>query len=59
MQVLELGLNFLSADDMNAALAVKLRKRLGFGMWAKMHITGMHIEGKVIKHFLFCRAGPI
>lgn len=47
MQVLELGLNFLTADDMIAILAVKLRKRLGFGMWAKLHITGMHIEGKV------------
>ena len=47
MQVLELGMNFLTADDMSAILAVKLRKRLGFGMWAKLHITGMHVEGKV------------
>lgn len=47
MQVLELGLNFLTADDMIAILAVKMRKRLGFGMWAKLHITGMHVEGKV------------
>lgn len=46
-QVLELGMNFLTADDMGAILAVKLRKRLGFGMWAKLHITGMHVEGKV------------
>ncbi|KAF7836583.1 C2 domain-containing protein [Senna tora] len=44
--VLELGMNFLTADDMSAILAVKLRKRLGFGMWATMHITSMHIEGK-------------
>lgn len=47
MQVLELGMNFLTADDMSAILAVKLRKRLGFGMWARLHITGMHVEGKV------------
>lgn len=40
-------MNFLTADDMSAILAVKLRKRLGFGMWAKLNITGMHIEGKV------------
>lgn len=40
-------MNFLTADDMSAILAVKLRKRLGFGMWAKMHVTGMHVEGKV------------
>lgn len=48
MQVLELGMNFLTADDMSAILAVKLRKRVGFGMWAKLHITGMHVEGKVL-----------
>jgi hypothetical protein len=40
-------MNFLTADDMSAILAVKLRKRLGFGMTAKLHITGMHVEGKV------------
>ncbi|KVI02131.1 hypothetical protein Ccrd_019585 [Cynara cardunculus var. scolymus] len=37
--VLELGMNFQTADDMNGVLAVKLTKRLGFGMWAKMHLT--------------------
>ena len=47
MQVLELGMNFLTADDMSAILAVKLRRRLGFGMVAKLHLTGMHVEGKV------------
>lgn len=46
-QVLELGMNFLTADDMSAILAVQLRKRLGFGMWAKLHLTSMHVEGKV------------
>ncbi|KAL4580485.1 hypothetical protein LXL04_016680 [Taraxacum kok-saghyz] len=46
--VLELGMNFRTAEDMNAILAVKLTKRLGFGMWAKMHLTGMHVEGKVL-----------
>lgn len=49
MQVLELGMNFLAADDMSAILAVKLRKRLGFGMWTKLHLTGMHVEGKVVQ----------
>ncbi|KAL6283336.1 hypothetical protein ACE6H2_014265 [Prunus campanulata] len=56
--VLELGLNFLTADDMIAILAVKLRKRLGFGMWAKLHITGMHIEGKVLIGVKFLRRWP-
>ncbi|KAK1320106.1 C2 domain-containing protein [Acorus calamus] len=56
--VLELGMNFLSADDMSAILAVQLRKRLGFGMWAKMHITGMHVEGKVLVGVKFLRHWP-
>ncbi|KAM7260703.1 hypothetical protein ACFE04_011376 [Oxalis oulophora] len=56
--VLELGMNFLAADDMNAVLDIKLRKRLGFGMWAKMHITGMHIEGKVLVGVKFLRNWP-
>ncbi|KAF4397915.1 hypothetical protein G4B88_019636 [Cannabis sativa] len=56
--VLELGMNFLTADDMSAILAVKLRKRLGFGMWAKLNITGMHIEGKVLIGIKFLRDWP-
>ncbi|KAH9723635.1 calcium-dependent lipid-binding (CaLB domain) family protein [Citrus sinensis] len=56
--VLELGMNFLTADDMSAILAVKLRKRLGFGMWAKMHVTGMHVEGKVLVGVKFLRRWP-
>lgn len=40
-------MNFRTAEDMNAILAVKLTKRLVFGMWTKMHLTGMHVEGKV------------
>ncbi|TQD85531.1 hypothetical protein C1H46_028897 [Malus baccata] len=56
--VLELGLNFLTADDMIAILAVKLRKRLGFGMWAKLNITGMHVEGKVLIGVKFLRRWP-
>jgi hypothetical protein len=31
-------------------MAVQLRKRLGFGITTIMHITGMHIEGKVTLH---------
>ncbi|KAL2466711.1 C2 domain-containing protein [Abeliophyllum distichum] len=46
--VLELGMNFLTADDMSAIIAVKLTKRLGLGMRAKMHLLGMHVEGKVL-----------
>ncbi|KAE8720383.1 C2 domain-containing protein [Hibiscus syriacus] len=56
--VLELGLNFLTAEDMSAVLAVKLRKRLGFGMWAKLNITRMHIEAKVLIGMKFVRQWP-
>ena len=50
MQVLGLGMNFRTADDMSAILDVKLSKRLGFGMLAKLHLMGMHVEGKVINY---------
>ncbi|CAJ1957832.1 unnamed protein product [Sphenostylis stenocarpa] len=56
--VLELGMNFLTADDMSAILAVKLRKRFGFGMWAKLHITGMHVEGKILVGVKFLPTWP-
>ncbi|KAE8653820.1 C2 domain-containing protein [Hibiscus syriacus] len=56
--VLELGLNFLTAEDMSAVLAVKLRKRLGFGMWAKLHITRMHVEAKVLIGMKFVQQWP-
>ncbi|KAF9588740.1 hypothetical protein IFM89_015177 [Coptis chinensis] len=56
--VLELGMNFLTADDMSAILAVQLRRRLGFGLWAKLHVTGMHIEGKVLVGVKFLPGWP-
>jgi hypothetical protein len=56
--VLEIGMNFRTADDMSAILGVKLRKRLGFGMWAKLHLLGMHIEGKVLVGVKFLRVWP-
>ncbi|KAL9262337.1 C2 domain-containing protein [Drosera capensis] len=56
--VLQLGLNFLTADDMSGILDAKLRKRLGFGMSARMHITGMHVEGKVLIGVKFLRKWP-
>ncbi|KAJ4842395.1 hypothetical protein Tsubulata_000945 [Turnera subulata] len=56
--VLELGMNFCTADDMSTILAVKLRKRLGFGMWTKLHMTGMHVEGKVLVGVKFIRCWP-
>lgn len=56
--ILELGMNFLSADDMMAVLAVQLRKRVGFGIRAKMHVTSMHVEGKVLVGVKFIQHWP-
>lgn len=56
--VLDLGLSFLSAEDMSAVLSVQMRKRLGFGMWANLHVTGMHLEGKVRVGVRFLREKP-
>ncbi|EPS72210.1 hypothetical protein M569_02542, partial [Genlisea aurea] len=56
--VLELGMNFRTADDMSAILGVKLRKRLGFGMLAKLHLLGLHVEGKVLVGVKFLRGWP-
>ncbi|KAF8408907.1 hypothetical protein HHK36_004977 [Tetracentron sinense] len=56
--VMELGMNFLSADDMSGILAVKLKKRLGLGMWAKLHVTSMHVEGKILVGVKFLREWP-
>ncbi|CAL1386216.1 unnamed protein product [Linum trigynum] len=55
---LEMGMRFCTADDMLAVLAVKLRRRLGFGMWTKLHITGMQVEGKVLIGIKFLRRWP-
>lgn len=56
--VMELGINFLAADDMSGILEIQLRKRLGFGMWAKLHVTGMHVEGKVLVGVKFLNKFP-
>lgn len=39
-------MNFLSAEDMSAVLAMQLHKSVGLGMTANMHLTSMHVEGK-------------
>ncbi|KAK9093195.1 hypothetical protein Syun_028106 [Stephania yunnanensis] len=56
--VMELGMNFLAANDMSAIIAVKLRKTLGFGMWVNLHMTGMHVEGKVLLGVKFLQHWP-
>ncbi|KAI3411505.1 uncharacterized protein J3R85_017931 [Psidium guajava] len=56
--VLQLGVNFLNTDDISAIFAVKLRKAFGFGMLAKLHMTGMHVEGKVLLGVKFIPTWP-
>lgn len=51
-QVLEIGMNFLSAEDMSAVLSMQLHKSVGLGMTANMHLTSMHVEGKASSTFL-------
>lgn len=56
--VLQLGVNFVSADDISAIFAVKLRKTFGFGMLAKLHMTSMQVEGKVLVGVKFIPTWP-
>ncbi|RCV23386.1 hypothetical protein SEVIR_5G002000v4 [Setaria viridis] len=56
--VLELGMNFLSAEDMSAILAMQLHKSVGLGMTANMHLTSMHVEGKILVGVKFVRSWP-
>ncbi|KAF7849847.1 hypothetical protein BT93_L0213 [Corymbia citriodora subsp. variegata] len=56
--VLQLGVNFVSADDISGIFAVKLRKTFGFGMLAKLHMTGMQVEGKVLLGVKFIPTWP-
>ncbi|KAJ1282373.1 hypothetical protein BS78_03G047100 [Paspalum vaginatum] len=56
--VLELGMNFLSAEDMSAVLAMQLHKSVGLGMTANMHLTSMHVEGKILVGVKFVRSWP-
>ncbi|KAF0917623.1 hypothetical protein E2562_020991 [Oryza meyeriana var. granulata] len=56
--VLEIGMNFLSAEDMSAVLSMQLHKSLGLGMTANMHLTSMHVEGKILVGVKFVRSWP-
>ncbi|KAG2546381.1 hypothetical protein PVAP13_9KG030042 [Panicum virgatum] len=56
--VLELGMNFLSAEDMSVVLAMQLHKSVGLGMTANMHLTSMHVEGKILVGVKFVRSWP-
>lgn len=56
--VLEIGMNFLSAEDMSAVLSMQLHKSVGLGMTANMHLTSMHVEGKILVGVKFVRSWP-
>ncbi|KAG0608752.1 hypothetical protein M758_8G129600 [Ceratodon purpureus] len=43
----EASLEWNAAKDMAAVLAVKVRRRLGLGMWATLHLCNLQIEGKM------------
>ncbi|PUZ37339.1 hypothetical protein GQ55_9G111700 [Panicum hallii var. hallii] len=56
--VLELGMNFLSAEDTSVVLAMQLHKSVGLGITANMHLTSMHVEGKILVGVKFVRSWP-
>ncbi|CAM6104983.1 unnamed protein product [Calypogeia fissa] len=57
--VLEMAMNFSSSKDMQAALAVQMRKRLGFGIWTSIHISNIQIEGNLKVGIRFTKGWPM
>lgn len=45
--VMDLCLDFLAAEDMDAVLTVQMRRRIGLGISTNIHISRLQIEGKV------------
>lgn len=45
--VMDFGLDFFAAEDMDVVLAVQMRRRLGLGIWTNIHISKLQVEGKV------------
>lgn len=56
--VMDLHMDFLAAEDMNAVLAVQMRRRIGLGIWTNIHISRLQIEGKVRVGVRFLNAWP-
>ncbi|XP_048134072.1 C2 domain-containing protein At1g53590-like [Rhodamnia argentea] len=46
--VIEVGINFCAVDHMRSILAIKLRDRLGRGMWVKLDMKNLYVDGKVL-----------
>ena len=44
---MEASLEWNAAKDMAANLAVQVRRRVGFGIWANIHLRKLQLEGKV------------
>lgn len=51
MQAIEATIDFVAAKDMSAVLAVQVRRRLGLGLWTSLHISNLHVEGKVFMFY--------
>jgi len=47
-QAVEASLEWMAANDMAAVVAVKVRRRLGLGIWATFHICKLRLDGKVV-----------
>lgn len=47
-QAIEASLEFLADKHMSSVLAVQVRRRIGLGLWTTVHISNVHLEGKVL-----------
>lgn len=47
-QAIEASMEWMAASDMAAVVAVKVRRRLGLGIWATFHVCKLRLDGKVV-----------
>lgn len=38
----------MADKHMSSVLAVQIRRRIGLGLWTTVHISNVHLEGKVL-----------
>ncbi|MCO5571478.1 hypothetical protein L7F22_025218 [Adiantum nelumboides] len=56
--VMDFFLDFAAAEDMTAVLSVQLARSVGLGITTNIHISRLHIEGKVRVGIKFSRSWP-
>jgi Ca2+-dependent lipid-binding protein len=56
---IEASLEFLADKHMSSVLAVQVRRRIGLGLWTTVHISNVHLEGKVRIGIKFVKGWPL